>query len=175
MGFPDSAVQSFRSQASIVNGGVNRFRSTRVLCLLEPDGFMDPAIDCHALPILAWARTIWLNRIAEADLNVVLTNAKERLAEAACPWRSVNGQGQAFLLACLRIGWAPLTAALLNIHDGRTMDLRRVPPAIVAKEVREAVHRWTWRCLSAEMGRPEFLAGGNLVGMRRLLNNNSSM
>ena len=153
-GLPDTAVQSFRGQASIVNGGVNRFRSTRVLCLLEPEGFVDPAFDCHALPIMAWARTIWLRRFTEAELSVVLAAAKERLSEAACPWRSVNGPGQAFLLTCLRIGWVPLTAALISIHDGRTMDLRRVPPAIVAKEFREAVQRWTWRCMAAEMGRP---------------------
>ena len=103
-GFPDSAVQSFRSQASIVHGGVNRFRSTRVLCLLEPEGFVDPAFDCHAMPLMAWARVIWLNRLPISDLNEVLAEAKERLSEAECPWRSVNGPGQAFLLTCMRIG-----------------------------------------------------------------------
>ena len=134
-----------------MHGGVDRFCSTRFLCLLEPDGFVDPAFDCHVLPVLVWTRTVWLQRLALTDLDDALHEAKERLAAAACHWRSVNGPGQAFLLACVRIGCIPISAARLCVRDGRVMDLSRVPPAIVGKEVRAAVHQWTWRTFSAEM------------------------
>ena len=74
-GFADSSVRALRSQACTAFGGVSRFRSTSMVCLLSPDGFTDPALDAHLLPIMAWARAVWLGRIPLSDLQLVLDSA----------------------------------------------------------------------------------------------------
>ena len=78
-----------------------------MVCLLSPDGFTDPAIDAHLLPIMAWARAVWLGRIPLSDLQLVIDRASEKLGESVHPWRQVTGPGQAYLLTLLRLGCFP--------------------------------------------------------------------
>ena len=96
-GFPDSAIKDLRSQASVVCGGASRFRSARLLGLLEPRGLVAPAVEAHVLPIAAWARSVWMSRIGVDDLSDVLQLARRTLDAATEPWKSVTGPGQAFI------------------------------------------------------------------------------
>ena len=92
-GVPDSYIRALRRQVSNVHGQPSRFRSTTLLCALGAEGLVDPAYQAHALPILAWARTIWLGRKSLADLDAVLDWSMTRSAEHSEPWRYVTGPG----------------------------------------------------------------------------------
>ena len=127
-GFPDTTIVTLRRQASLVQGGGGRFRSTTLLCLLSPDGLVDPAYIAHASPILAWSRLVWLRRIPCEELTQVIDWAAASSAEQTEPWRYVTGPGQVYVHAVARLGWAPVSGAELLLDDGRVLDMRVVPP-----------------------------------------------
>ena len=67
----------------------------------------DPAVALHAIPILAWARVLWLRRLPPSELDIILTWATEKMENKAEPWRYVDGPAQAYLLTLARLAWIP--------------------------------------------------------------------
>ena len=131
---------------------------------LAPHGMLDPAYIAHASPILAWARLIWLNRMPCDELSLVSNWAAERSAEHAEPWRYITGPGQAYVHTVTRLGWAPISGAELLLDDGRILDMRGVPPAILADEIRSGVERWSWRKTAVTLDSPQLATGDRSRG-----------
>ena len=102
---------------------------------------VDPAYKARAMPIVAWSRAVWLQRLSPPDMDCILNWAMERSAEHAEPWRCVTGPGQAYVLSLARLAWGAKSSTVIRLDDGRTMDLTEVPPAVVAQEVKAAVDR----------------------------------
>ena len=139
-----------------------------MLCLLEPHGFTDPAVEAHVLPIVAWARSVWFQRLGLDELDAVLQLARSKL-EGSAEWRTVTGPGQAFFPTCLRLGWIPVDGHNVVMHDGRTINFTRVPPVVVKREVRHAVQAWTWRGVCGSPGYADMKFGAALAGVKSLL------
>ena len=172
-GMAPSTIRKLRSQTAMVHGGTGRFKSTSLLCLVRPDGMADPSHDAHIAPISAWARTIWLQRLSPADLELALGGAVQKCGPLRDPWRHCSGPVQALVLTLGKLGWAASTHHTLLMDDGRTLDLALVPPCVVAREVRDAVDRATWREVAARSELPSLAKGSNLVGLRQVLRDSS--
>ena len=46
---------------------------------------------------------------------------------------------------CARIQWVVIDGTLLRTDTGAELDLKIDPPAVIERNVREAVVRWRWR------------------------------
>ena len=144
-----------------MHGSVGSFRSTTMLCLLGPDGVVDPAIQAHAIPILAWARLVWLQRMPASDIGQVLAWAINSHGDKEEPWRYVTGPGQAYVLTLGRLAWAPKSATEILMDDGRVFDMRAVPPVVLDMEVKAAVERWSWRAMARALRSPQLHTGAS--------------
>ena len=121
-------------------------------------GKADPAYDAHLDPIVHWAQAVWFTWLSIATLNLMITDAVDRLTNAARTWAVVTGPASALVASAGRLQWTVQDASTLRTDRGRVLALHRDPPAVVAKEVCEAVRRWRWARIETAI--PSLSSGG---------------
>ena len=75
------------------------------------------------------------------DLTCILDWFISRKDDKEEAWRYVTRPGQAYVLTLARLAWAPKSATEILLDDGRVVDMRAVPPAVLSMEIKEAVDR----------------------------------
>ena len=168
-GFSSSSITELRRQAIIAALPPARFRVPGLVFTFQVHGILDPAVACHQMPIVGWARVVWSGSISLDVLNRILDWAGERLGERQQPWRVCNGPAQAYLLSILRLGWTPKGADVVITDHGYTINFRLFPPLVIRREVAAAVRRWEWRRHSHALQEPSLAAGGFIEGVQDLL------
>ena len=121
-------------------------------------GNADPAFDAHVMPIGDWARAVWEERLPRSTLNRLAAQAKLKLVRARNVWSKVTGPGTVLVATCARIQWVVIDGTLLRTDTGAELDLKIDPPAVIERNVREAVVRWRWR--NIEKSFPELAVNG---------------
>ena len=105
---------------------------------------IDPAYDAHLLPIGRWAEAVYMAWCPLPLLRASVARAIARLSGAARPWGKVHGPAAAAVASAHRLRWTVRGATVFVTDRGRILDLTLDPPAVVRKEVAEAVTRWRW-------------------------------
>ena len=70
---------------------------------------------------------------------MAISAARNKLVQATHPWRLVYRPAAATVATCARLEWEVHDAAAMITDEGRKLDLAEDPPAVVKKEVDEAV------------------------------------
>lgn len=140
------------------------------LALIMADGSdrgrADPAFDAHTQPICFWAMAIWNDWMPVAELQTMIWEAKTKLTLAAFPWQHVKGPAAATVATCARLEWEVKDACTMVTDEGRKLELDLEPPAVIKREVIEAVKRWRWSRVTVAFPQME-LAGANIGGEMR--------
>ena len=97
-------------------------------------------------------------------LRRMMVKAKKKLQGAARPWARVYGPAAAVLATAERLGWVVNDAFCFTTDEGRHLDITEDPPAVVKMLVTEAVTRWKWRRIEAEI--PSLRAAAGSPGAR---------
>ena len=80
--------------------------------------------------------------------------------KAVHPWRTAYGPAAATYLSAKRLGWTVVDGTIWITDRGRQLDLRVDPPAVVIREVNDAVRRWRWRAVAEKFPSLSVLADG---------------
>ena len=125
-------------------------------------GQADPAFDAHMLPIGEWANAVWEEWLPERSLERLIHYGSTRLVRAKKIWYGCYGPAAAFIATCKRLRWTVKGASKVVTDEGRELLLNTDSPAVVLREVREAIVRWRWR--NIEVLLPKLASGGSGAG-----------
>ena len=76
------------------------------------------------------------------DLNLAVWTARNKLTQAAHPWRLIYGPAAATVVTCARLDWKLIDVSTIITDGGHWIDLTQDPPVVVKRKVHEAVIRW---------------------------------
>ena len=141
MGLADGPPLELRRATARVAFCESRLRSLELSYLLHHDQGLDPAVSAHSLPLSAWARVVWQNKLPLDQLEGAFKWAVSRVEGSARPWLRVVGPAGATVCTLVRLGWQPLGASQWRDDRGVLLDLARVCPRTVEKLVGRAVRR----------------------------------
>ena len=114
-------------------------------------GKVDPAFQAHDCPLGYWAKAVWNGWLPEGMLARMMERASKTLKHAARPWAKVYGPGAGAWATAARLGWTFADAFRINTDDGKEIDIREDPPKVVVQLCSDAVRRWKWKRIEAEM------------------------
>eukprot|EP00973_Karenia_brevis_P079694 11058553-Karenia_brevis.AAC.1 len=116
----------------MVSGQASKFASQRLGFLIRSPERDDPALLAHALPINAWAQTVWDATVPAQDLQVAIQWAEQRRATSKSPWHRVVGPAGATVTSLSRLGWQIESATKWLTDQNDVVDLLAVCPKTVA-------------------------------------------
>ena len=135
---------SCRTYASAVSTGTGGKQLDRIMLVDTAAGYWgDPAYDAHVQPLQYLSMAWWEAWAPPAALREGSVMAIRKLAAASgSVWTLVNGPLTAAVATAHRLKWRFRSPCILETDTTRLLDLRKDPPAVVAKQVRLAVMRW---------------------------------
>ena len=153
LGVPPSTLQQQRRAVAAAGAaGSGMCGQDLDLALILADGsatgMADPAFAAHSGPLGHWAMAVWNEWRPIPALNSSMKEAISACDKAAHPWRIAYGPAAATYLSARRLGWSTANATAWTTDRGRHLDLRVDPPAVIIREVHDAVRRWRWRALA---------------------------
>ena len=170
LGAADSVLQGLRRGVARLAFSDSKLRSAGLAFLLHGPRRLDPALEVHRAPIMAWAKTVWEGAMTLADMNSAVDWAAARANHSRRPWLTVVSPAGALVLTLRRIGWAVLSAVEWLDDRRRLVRLNEVCPRSLLKLVDAAVVRWTWRTLANDHPEMELLDNGaDLGSLQKLL------
>ena len=123
-------------------------------------GRVDPAFAAHSGPMGHWAMAIWNSWFTFSSCCSMMAGAISACEKAVHPWRVAYGPVATIYLSAKRLGWTVVDGAIWITDRGRQLDLRVDPPAVVTREVNDAVRRWRWRAIAVKYPSLSVLADG---------------
>jgi hypothetical protein len=121
--------------ASMATPGETTCGQNLDLALIIADGSAtgraDPAYDAHLLPIGEWSLAVWETWEQHVSMKRMVQHAIKKLTSAKRPWHVCYGPAAAYVLTCWRLKWTVIDAFTVITDEGRELQLRLDPPAVV--------------------------------------------
>ena len=111
-------------------------------------GMADPAFVAHSGPMARWAMAVWNGWMSIPSLSATMQEAISARDSAVHPWKVTYGPAAATYLSATRLGWTIVDATTWITDRGLQLDLRVDPPAVITRQVHDAVRRWRWRAIA---------------------------
>ena len=138
--------------------------------LLQLHG-LDPAETANAAPIATWAQTVWEKLLPKTTLQAAWRAIYPGRMRMRNPWLDIRGPFAAMIATLARLNWRAPSATTLKTDSGKMLDLEKVSPKEVAKEVALATQAgvwkdWTLEASGAALSRPFLFPTKRLVAKK---------
>ena len=112
-----------------------------------------------------WAEAAWSCWLPRSALvKMCSTTVHEVIGADNRPkWCMVRGPAASFAASCARLLWVDVSATAVTTDRGTLLDFTRDSPAMIRREVCEAVRRWRWRRIEKRL--PALIQGDGGYGL----------